>query len=89
MAGALAAWFTALTLLTYAAEPSSEVIAWVPQSRMGDALSIAPVLLLDGQSGGFIRLRGEMSGFVRALYASGAWIVLPAATGGCRTARQS
>jgi hypothetical protein len=81
---ALAGWFAALTLLTYAAEPSKEVIAWVPQSLLGAALSTAPVSLMDGQSGGFIRLRGEAPGFVGALYANGARIVLPVASGGCR-----
>jgi hypothetical protein len=81
---ALAGWFTALGLLTYTAEPSTEVIAWVPQARLAAALSITPISLLDGRSGGFVRLRGEKPGFVRALYASGAWIVLPAAMGGCR-----
>lgn len=85
---ALAGWLAALTLFTYAAEPSREVIAWVPQSGMGATLSTAPVSVLDGQSGGFIRLRGEKSGFVRALYASGARIVLPVATGGCRAVRK-
>lgn len=84
---ALAGWFAAVTLLTYAAEPSREVIAWVPQSRIGATLSTAPVSLLDGRSSGFIRLRGETSGFVRALYASGAWMVLPVAAGGCRARR--
>ena len=80
---ALAGWFAALALLTYAAEPSREVIAWVPHARLAQTLSSAPVSVMEGRSGGFVRLRGDRPGFVRTLYASGAWMVLPAANGGC------
>ena len=81
---ALATWFTALAVVTYAAEPSREVLVWVPDARVAETLSSAPVSVLDGQSGGFLRVRGDTPGFVRILYASGAWMVLPAGSGGCR-----
>lgn len=81
---ALAGWFTALAVVTYAAEPSREVIVWVSDARLAETLSNAPVSVLDGQSGGFLRVRGDTPGFVRRLYASGAWMVLPAGSGGCR-----
>ena len=84
---ALAGWFTALAVVTYAAEPSREVLVWVPDARLAETLSSAPVSVLDGQSGGFLRVRGDTPGFVRSLYASGAWIVLPSGAGGCRNAR--
>ena len=83
---ALAAWFAGLAILAYAVEPSREVIVWAPEGRL-PALAAAPVSVLDTPGGGFIRLRGESTGFVGALYAGGAWLVLPAAAGTCRSAR--
>lgn len=83
---ALAGWFTALAFVTYAAEPSRDVMVWVADARMAEMLSTAPVSVMDGRPGGFLRVRGDAPGFVRTLYASGAWIVLPAASGGCRAA---
>ena len=80
---ALAAWFTGLAILAYALEPSPEVVAWAPHDRLATMLSAAPVSVLDGSRHGFLRLRGESPGFVRELYARGAWIVLPAGGGGC------
>ncbi len=85
---ALAAWFTALAILAYAVEPSAEVIAWAPRDRLATTLSTVPASVLDGSRNGFLRLRGESPGFVKALYASGALIVLPASRGGCRAARK-
>jgi hypothetical protein len=82
---ALAAWFAALAIVAYAAEPSRYVIAWVPDERMAATLSAAPVSVLEGESGGFLLLRGESPGFVRALYETGAWVVFPAISGGCRS----
>ena len=81
---ALAGWFTTLAVVTYAAEPSREVMVWVPEARLAETLSSAPVSVLGGQRGGFLRVRGDTPGFVRILYASGAWMVLPAGSGGCR-----
>ena len=85
---ALAAWFAGLAVLAYAVEPSREVIVWAPAGRL-PTISSAPVSVLDTPGGGFIRLRGESKGFVGALYAGGAWLVLPAAAGACRSARRS
>lgn len=82
---ALAAWFAAVALLAYTVEPSPEVVAWAPPGRQAAIISAPSVSVLNGQRGGFLRLRGESPGFVRALYARGAWIVLPAAAGGCRS----
>ena len=83
---ALAAWFAGLAILAYAVEPSREVIVWAPDGRL-PALSAGPVSLLDAPGGGFVRLRGESPGVVGDLYSGGAWLVLPAASGACRSAR--
>ena len=80
----LAGWFGGLAILAYAVEPSGNVIAWAPQSRVPAMISASPVSVAGGAGAGFVGLRGESAGFVRALYAHGAWIVLPVATGGCR-----
>lgn len=84
-AGALAlvAWFAGLSVISAVFEPSREMIVLVPQARVGSVLSVAPVSVLDGRSN-VIRVRGESRGFVRSLYASGAWLVLPAMKGGCK-----
>jgi hypothetical protein len=81
---ALAAWFVGLALLAYEVEPSREVIAWAPQTRQA-AVTSGPIAVLNGLGSGFLHLRGQSPGFVRALYARGAWIVLPAGFGGCRS----
>jgi hypothetical protein len=86
---ALAAWFAGLAILACAFEPSREVIAWAPPGRRAAITSEPSVSIVNGQGSGFLRLRGESPGFVRSLYARGAWIVLPATAGGCRTARSS
>ena len=75
----LIAWFGSLAALTLAIEPTRDVIVFgAAQSAMQ-----APVGLLDAHDG-FVRVRGSEAGFVRALYANGAWLVLPASNGGCR-----
>jgi hypothetical protein len=80
---ALAVWFVGIVLATYFIEPTPDVVVFAPRDRLVTALSGAPVAILDSRDN-FLRLRGQPRGFVRALYGNGAWVVLPATTGGCR-----
>ena len=72
-------WFAWVALITIAFEPTQNVIVLGAPG----AVTQAPVSLLDSR-GGVLHLRGTQPGFVRELYASGAWLVLPATNGGCR-----
>lgn len=80
----LVSWVVVLSMLAFKAEPFEEVVAWVPPSRLAEMLSTSPVSVMDVGARGFVVLRGDSPGFVAALYASGAWMVLPARkSGGC------
>ena len=83
---ALAAWFALAAVATLALEPSRTVAVFAPQ-----ASSLAAVVHADGRlvgaGAGFMVVQGDGTGFVRRLYAGGAWLVLPALTGGCRGGR--
>lgn len=78
-----AAWFVGLAIATLAAEPTRSVAVFGPQQRTLQAVARGDALLVDGGSG-YVIVRGQHAGFVRALYAGGAWLVLPASSGGCR-----
>jgi hypothetical protein len=80
---ALAAWFGLAAAVTLALEPSTSVAVFAPLSASLSATVHADARLIDARSG-FVVIRGEHKGFVRRLYAGGAWLVLPAFTGGCR-----
>ena len=80
---ALLIWFVGVAAMTAFVEPTAEVIVLAPATKAAALLSSARVAILDSP-GGFLVVRGESPGFVRALYASGAWLVLPATSGGCR-----
>lgn len=83
---ALGLWFAGLTALTAAAEPTRNVIVLAPdRGKMMRAIASSDVALLDG-SDRLLRVTGISRGFVAKLYASGAWLVLPARAGaGCIT----
>jgi hypothetical protein len=79
-----AIWFAGLAAVVVIAEPTRDVVVLGPPETSMAAVSAGPSLLLDaGRS--FVIVRGVRDGFVRELYAGGAWLVLPAMSGGCRT----
>lgn len=84
-----AIWFAGLAAVVVIAEPTRDVVVLGPPEISMTAVAAGPSLLLDaGRS--FVLVRGVRDGFVRELYASGAWLVLPAMSGGCRApARKS
>ena len=84
-----AIWFAGLAAVVALTEPTRDVVVLGPPETSMTAVATGPSLLLDaGRS--FILVRGVRDGFVRELYAGGAWLVLPAMSGGCRTpARKS
>jgi hypothetical protein len=81
MSIALALWFGGMIMLTPVLEPTRDVLVFSPVETIA-ALPAAGVALLD-VSGSWARVRRTEAGFVRRLYAQGAWIVLPAFEGGC------
>jgi hypothetical protein len=83
-AAALAAWFVLVVAITAIAEPSSDVVVFGPPERT--------LALLEGGDSRIVevgertlKIRGMSPGFVMDLYANGAWLVLPARAGSCRT----
>ena len=81
---ALAVWFGGLLLGAVAFEPTTAVMVFAPGGRAVIASAgNADVDLLEA-SGSVFTVAGRSAGFVRRLYASGAWFVLPATGGGCR-----
>lgn len=80
----LAVWMGALSAIAYGSQASDAVVAWAPSNRLASVLAASPVSIIDSGTKGFVVLRGNSPGFVAALYASGAWVVLPARKrGGC------
>lgn len=78
-----AIWFAGLAAVVFLAEPTRDVVVLGPPEASMAAVAKGPSLLLDaGRS--FILVRRVRNGFVRELYAGGAWLVLPAMSGGCR-----
>ena len=79
---ALAAWFavTALTQLFF--EPSRTVIVIGPAAATWRAVAASDVKIVDVR---FVAIKAfsMRSGFVRSLYANGAWLVFPSVPTGC------
>jgi hypothetical protein len=79
----VAIWFALLAAFIAIAEPTHDVIVFAPPEAGMRAVAAGTSLLLDaGET--FVVARGTRSGFVRELYAAGAWLVLPAMSPGCR-----
>lgn len=78
----LAIWFGGLALLTLLLEPTPTVMVFGSRDTIIKATVQADVALLEVDLLGIVA-RSQRSGFVRAIYASGAWLVLPAPQGGC------
>jgi len=82
MAAALFVWFAGMAVVAYAFDPAA-VIVFAP----GASAAPSVIALADGQllrSGfGFATGTSDRAGFVRRLYAQGAWFVWPSLTRGC------
>jgi|SRR5688572_7545079 hypothetical protein len=76
-------WFAGLAAATVLAEPTRRVAVFGPAETTLRALTRGDGRLVDGGNG-YIIVQGQDSGFVRHLYAGGAWLVLPVVVGGCR-----
>jgi hypothetical protein len=78
-AGALAltliVWFGGLAALTVVVEPKM-VVAFGTKSALWRAVGAADASLV-GAGRGYLTLAGTRPGYVRALYAGGAWFVWP------------
>jgi len=81
---ALGIWFGSLALAARLFEPTTTVIVIGPSARADVALAINADVDLRDASALFVTVGGRSKGFVKQLYAAGAWIVLPIGTGGCR-----
>lgn len=79
--GVLALWFGGVIALTPALEPTRDVFV-LARGEVLDHLHRIDASIVDA-SGAFVRLRGDGPGFVGRLYGAGAWLVLPAGSGGC------
>lgn len=81
---ALGGWFGGLALAARLLEPTTAVIVIAPGAGADVASAVnADVDLLD-VSAAFVTVAGRSKGFVKQLYAGGAWLVLPIGSGGCR-----
>lgn len=81
---AVGIWFGGLAVAAVAFEPTQEVVV-VASNRDAAIASIARAdVALVHASDTVITVAGRSRGFVRELYAGGAWLVLPASNGGCR-----
>ena len=76
------AWFVAGAGLAYVADLSPTVIVFGPEATTMAAMSRSDSLVLEGGPG-FIIVQGSGRGFVRKLYAEGAWLVMPSNLDGC------
>jgi hypothetical protein len=81
---AIAIWFGGLAVAAPMFEPTAEVVV-VASNRDAAIASMARAdVALVHASDSVITVAGRSRGFVRELYAGGAWLVLPAGNGGCR-----
>ena len=85
---ALAVWFGGLLVAALAFEPTAAVMVIAPEGRAVFASARdGDVDFLDA-AGSLFTVSGRNAGFVRRLYANGAWLVLPMTEGGCRAMQQ-
>ena len=81
LATALILWFGGMGATAYFCDPSA-VIVFAPND-----IAVAAVASADGElltsGAGFVTATSDRSGFVRRLYAQGAWFVWPSLTQGC------
>jgi hypothetical protein len=79
---ALSGWLILASLVTAALEPTPLVLVIGPAARSLGASLEAGVRLVDAGPG-YLVVAGDRPGFVAALYAGGALLVLPRRGGGC------
>ena len=79
---ALKVWFVGLSLVTLFTGPGQTVAVLGPSSLAFRAAARSDVAVLGGGAA-YVLVRSERLGFVRDLYANGAWLVWPAFGGGC------
>ena len=77
----LVAWFVGMAAVAYAFDPGA-VIVFAPQRTAISAIASADGKLLNNRFG-YATATSDRSGFVRRLYAQGAWFVWPSLTRGC------
>jgi hypothetical protein len=77
-------WFGGLLIGAVVFEPTAAVMVYAPGGRAVIASARSADVDLLEASGSVFTVAGRNAGFVRRLYASGAWFVLPATGGGCR-----
>jgi hypothetical protein len=76
-------WFIGLAVAAVLAEPTRSVVVFGPHQTTFRAVMAGTTSIVDAGNG-YLVASGNRSGFVRELYAAGAWLVLPASHGGCR-----
>ncbi len=79
---ALVVWLGGLAGFAATAGPSGDYLVIGPRQSLFPALAPSGARFLREAAGGLL-LSGDGPATVRALYANGAWLVLPAARGGC------
>ena len=82
--GVLVIWMVVAGLAAFT-EPTSTVTVFGPRDKLMQAIQSSDVEILDAGRG-FLITRGRTVGFVKALYSSGAWAVLPGGIGACASA---
>lgn len=85
-AAVLLAWFAGLSLFTLIVEPKTNVMVFGAHSKILVAVAEQDLRIISGGRQ-FLVVTGGGPGYVRALYRSGAWLVLPTSTGGCGFSR--
>jgi hypothetical protein len=78
----LAAWLALVAVITVVAEPMRDAVVFGAPEQTLALLTGSDTRIVDVQPT-YLVVRGVERGFVRALYANGAWIVLPARSGSC------
>jgi len=79
---ALPLWFAGVLAATVLFEPTSAVIMVGPAAAAEAASAAEKAAIIDARSG-YVRMASLRKGFVRELYAHGAWMVWPAVDAGC------
>ena len=81
LAVALLAWFCGMAALACMIDPPA-VVVFGPQTATLRAATRSDALLVSAGTG-FLSLRSDSHGYVRRLYANGAWFVWPVFRAGC------
>lgn len=81
MALALLVWFGGVALATLVADPQTLVVFGPEGARLRAVEATGASMLSAGR--GFVTVRADSRGAVRALYANGAWFVWPVMRAGC------